>query len=288
MSALSALGGYGSSSEEDEEAKQEPSPTPKPEASLESKPEAKPQPIPSQIPAEPNAPVSSLFSSLPEAQGRAKLLPSQNSKTKSKKKKKHKRKKRKSKAKDSSYSPIPVLSISNEKLIEQKVHEKHTELQTRLAEQQKLLHSDAPQIGPTMPQPSPNTHPTQATSTLQPASPNPASSKSNLWEHNLDPRHMERDVRNFVESGGDLSKFSEHNAFATVDGTKVAAATRAMSKPDSGGEKLSVGYLPTNNYKRRHNISGLVNDAENFETELEERRSKAARGKKSVRSMYGF
>ena len=283
MSALSALGGYESSSDEEEKKEADTEPL-----QQHSKAESASVVAPQQnAEAAQVAPASALFSSLPAAEGASKL------RMKKKKKKKRKKKKLSQKLKDVDEADggmnIPILSLLKERSIKTSVQEKHFENQQRIEARQKLIQSKAPQVGPQLP-PSQSPAPTPAPSKplLMPDISNPNHGGSSLWEHNLDPRHMERDVRNYVESGGDLSKFSEHNSFATVDGTEVAAATKAMSKGEASGEKLSVGYLATNNYKRRHNISGLVNDAENFQSELEERRSKAARSKQSTRSMYGF
>lgn len=283
MSALALVSGYDSESDEEEKEVEK-------AIEIKKKDEEKEKNAPEVTTRDRNGlDVDDLFANMPSPSRKAEK-DRKNTKKKSKKKKKHKQRKQKADENEIGVG-IPILSLQNEKNIAEAVELKKVELHKRLIDKQRLSNSGSTPLGPQLPRIN-NEFTVESENKGLVALQNSENQTSRAGDNNFDPRHIERDVRNFIEEGVDLSKLSDSNMFATVDGTKIKSyakqASELSDKDGTKSDKLSVGFISNNTYKRRHNITGLLSDAESFESVLYERRSKSAKSISKVRNMYGF
>mmetsp|Transcript_20775 Transcript_20775/g.26473 ORF Transcript_20775/g.26473 Transcript_20775/m.26473 type:complete len:697 (+) Transcript_20775:363-2453(+) len=138
-----------------------------------------------------------------------------------------------------------------------------------------------------------------------------SNNRDNPWGgQSFGSRYMDRDVQNYLESGGDISKLAQHPQFSHLNGADVEkeAKLKAMeiSADGSGtagmGEdrpavstfwnvkegKMTTGFINNTMGKRKHQIGSLVQEAEQFEAELERQKVKSRKGMQKARNMYGF
>eukprot|EP00511_Aplanochytrium_stocchinoi_P000255 CAMPEP_0204823370 /NCGR_PEP_ID=MMETSP1346-20131115/1412_1 /ASSEMBLY_ACC=CAM_ASM_000771 /TAXON_ID=215587 /ORGANISM="Aplanochytrium stocchinoi, Strain GSBS06" /LENGTH=288 /DNA_ID=CAMNT_0051949961 /DNA_START=106 /DNA_END=972 /DNA_ORIENTATION=- len=232
-----------------------------------------------------------------------KLTEEKNKKKKKKKKKKH-RERRDKERDEGGKKKINVLSLKFEENAVQSMTSSHNEKEdSSIAEEEDKYMSG---VGPQRPAQIIDYNYIHGDNTDK-----NSNNRDNPWGgQSFGSRYMDRDVQNYLESGGDISKLAQHPQFSHLNGADVEkeAKLKAMeiSADGSGtagmGEdrpavstfwnvkegKMTTGFINNTMGKRKHQIGSLVQEAEQFEAELERQKVKSRKGMQKARNMYGF